>query len=102
MMTHKIRPIGVMVLELGLISVTRRVPNKLTRCQVNDALTRHMIGDWGEVNEDQWRANDEALRGRDAPILSSFIVDEQHFLIITQADRSETLVLLSDEHWEFC
>lgn len=62
---------------------------------------RHSCGDWGIVNEEDWAANDAALRagGR---ILSSYSVIHHAgnavVWIITEADRSRTTVLLPDDY----
>lgn len=61
-------------------------------------LARHSSGDWGLVDEEDWRLNDEALRDG-TRLLSAY---ETHqgvkFWIVTEADRSATTVLLPDEY----
>ena len=91
-------PLGFMVMELGMICVTRKAAAELDRFQANDALTRHMIGDWGEIDEDDWQTNDEALI-KGYPVVSSYLNrDLRRFLIITKADRSATTILLPEEY----
>ena len=90
-------PLGCMVMELGMICVTRKAAADLDRNQANEALMRHMIGDWGEVDEDDFAKNDEALL-KDDRIVSSYLNrDLRRFLIITEADRSKTTILLPEE-----
>ena len=100
MIANKITPFGVMVLGLGVISVTRRLTKRLSRCDVNAALIRHSTGDWGDVNDTQWKANELAIQTGDGQVLSSFIFDDERILIMTDAERQETICLLSDEYWE--
>ncbi len=90
-------PLGFMVMKLGIISVTRKAAAELDRFQATDALTRHMVGDWGEVDEEDWRRNDEALE-KGYPVVSSFLNrDFRRFMIVTEADRSATTILLPEE-----
>ena len=59
---------------------------------------RHVAGDWGDVGEDDWRANELALQ-RDQRLFSSYRVDASLTVwIITEADRSATTVLLPSEY----
>jgi hypothetical protein len=64
-------------------------------------LDRHSCGDWGIVDEEDWAANDAALRdgGR---LVSSYNVIHRTgntiVWIITEADRSRTTVLLPEDY----
>ena len=65
-------------------------------------LKRHMTGNWGNVDKEDWETNDDALAtgGR---ILSAYILDEDkpqstRIWIITEADRSVTTILTPDEY----
>src|SRR5690348_14752048 len=61
-------------------------------------LSRHASGDWGEVDAEDKRANDQALR-HGLRILSAYITSTGEKLwIITEADRSVTTILLPDEY----
>ena len=91
-------PLGFAVMELGMICVTRKAAADLDRNQATEALMRHMTGDWGEVDEDEFAKNDRALL-KDDRIVSSYLNrDHRRFLIITEADRSATTILLPEEH----
>jgi len=90
-------PLGFMVMELGIICVTRKAAAELDRFQANDALTRHMTGDWGELDGEDRNTNDEALE-RGFPVVSSYLNrDLRRFLVITEADRCATTILLPEE-----
>src|SRR4030043_1190673 len=84
-------PPGEIVITCGAEAVLRR----------DEALTgllRHMSGDWGELDEDDWRANDAALEhgfrlfSRDLPSNGTT------FYVITEYDRSATTILLPSEY----
>ncbi|HZW13540.1 MAG TPA: hypothetical protein VFF81_10160 [Noviherbaspirillum sp.] len=61
-------------------------------------LSRHANGDWGEVNADDKRANEEALR-HSMRILSRYqLSDGENIYIITEHDRSHTTIMLRSEY----
>lgn len=95
-------PLGIMVVELGTIAVTRRAARKLERYKVSDLITRHMMGDWGDADDDQCRANDEAVREEKGQIISAFFTETDNAtLIVTDLDWPRTLVMLADEFWRY-
>ena len=91
-------PLGFMVVQLGMISATRRVTMELDKCQVNELLRRHMIGDWGDIDGEAWQANDEALMRKHRVVSSYFDRRFQRFMVVTEADRSRTTILLPEEY----
>ena len=60
-------------------------------------LTRHQMGDWGDVDAFDKRANDAALEDG-SRLLSAYEVNGEKIWIITEADRSVTTFLLPDEY----
>jgi hypothetical protein len=61
-------------------------------------LVRHLAGDWGEVDAEDWQANEQSLL-RELRLLSVYrMSDGTRFWIITEADRSATTFLLPDEY----
>ena len=59
---------------------------------------RHIRCDWGEVDQEDWRLNDEALE-RGERLLSAYRNRcGEKLWIITEADRSATTVLLPSEY----
>ena len=61
-------------------------------------LMRHAGGDWGDVGEEDWAANDKAARsgGR---ILSAFRLKTGVTVwVLTESDRSATTTLLPDDY----
>lgn len=84
-------------LELRFLCQTPGVA-KLDRHDVQQALGRHAMGDWGDLCRDDWKLNNSALTD-DARILFSYMTrDGVKFWIITECDRSATTVLLPDEY----
>jgi hypothetical protein len=68
---------------------------------VRSCMARHQKGDWGEMDDDDKKRNDEALvngeRLMSAYTLKSTIMDIKIW-IITEWDRSVSTVLLPDEY----
>ena len=82
---------------LGQVVIT---PNALEKLNSNDtlnALNRHVVGDWGDLEEEDRQTNDEALQSGDR-LLSAYRSGDTKFWIITEADRSSTCVLLPEDY----
>jgi len=60
-------------------------------------LSRHQRGDWGNLDQDDKEANDSALK-TEARIFSAYIFDTVKLWVITEADRSSTIILLPEEY----
>lgn len=58
---------------------------------------RHLRGDWGDLSNEDKKANDDALRDG-SRILSAYAFPQGTVWIITEWDRSATTVLLSSEY----
>ena len=85
-------------LSLGRITATPGVLEIVSQTDLSEALACHATGDWGEVGEEDRKANDDALRDG-ARLLSAYRTqDGTKFWIITEADRSSTTVLLPEEY----
>jgi hypothetical protein len=61
-------------------------------------LEKHMSGDWGEVNDEDKRLNDEALVIGERLLSAYRTLKGVKFWIITEADRSSTCCLLPSEY----
>ena len=91
-------PISLMVAQLGTFFVTRNAASRLNADDAMACLERHMIGDYGDVDEFDWTANDLAWHFG-YPVVSSYVDRRKNrFLIITEADRSATTILLPEEY----
>lgn len=63
-----------------------------------DFVSRHVVGDWGEVDQEDWKLNDEAVK-ENTRILSAYTLKSGvRIWIITEADRSSSTILLPDEY----
>lgn len=66
---------------------------------VRESFQRHCNGDWGDLCEDDKRANDFALRNGDDRLFSKYNFDgEISIYIITEWDRSYTTILFPEEY----
>jgi len=62
------------------------------------SLLRHSLGDWGEVSEQDQKENDISLK-KGYRILSVYeYADGETIWIITEGDRSQTIVLFPEEY----
>jgi hypothetical protein len=83
---------------LGRMVVTANANNVLSAEEISAALSRHKSGDWGEVNETDWKANDSALKLGERVLSAYTGSNGDKFWIITEADRSYTTVLMPDDY----
>jgi hypothetical protein len=60
-------------------------------------LARHVTGDWGDLDDHDKQANDQALSDG-SRIFSAYRIGEQKLWIITEGDRSATTILLPSEY----
>ena len=83
---------------LGQLVITRNAAERLTDDDVQSALRRHAVGDWGELDKEDRQENDRSLAEGDR-ILSAYVAQEStRFWIITEADRSVTTILLPEDY----
>lgn len=80
---------------LGQVVATKNAVESMTQQSITpfDLLHRHQYGDWGDLNEPDREANEQALI-EDHRILSSYNFDNEKIWVITEADRSITTILL--------
>jgi hypothetical protein len=84
-------PLGDVVISPG---AQEAVPPQHLR----DALLRHATGDWGKLDAEDWKLNDESVEDG-ARLLSRYSApDGRVFWIITEHDRSLTTIFLPEEY----
>ena len=84
--------------SLGQIVATPNALNSVPDNEIKAALQRHVRGDWGNLDEEDKQANEDALH-RGSRLLSSYLtIQNVKFWIITEADRSVTTVLLPEDY----
>lgn len=84
--------------SLGQTVITRNAAETLDPVDVNAALLRHAVRDWGTLCAEDWQSNDDALQ-TGCRLLSAY--EDSHgvkFWIITEWDRSVTTVLLPEDY----
>ena len=83
---------------LGEVVATPGALGILATAELQAALLRHVTGDWGELDEEDRRANEQALADG-SRLLSAYKSSQgQPFWIITEADRTVTTVVLPSEY----
>lgn len=85
---------------LGQVGITEGAVEALERANISASsiVQRHVLGDWGDVTDQDKKSNDLALEmgGR---ILSAYhLPDRTEVWVTTEPDRNATTVLLPGEH----
>lgn len=84
--------------SLGEVAITANAFDALSVGDINSGLTRHLIGDWGDISEADRGLNDVALR-HDQRLLSVYHTKKNvRYWIITEWDRSQTTILLPSDY----
>jgi len=83
----------------GSVVKTLRADAEISREDMFVAFIRHINGDWGELDEFDWKTNDDALEYGDRIVSQYRDVHGTVFLIITERDRSVTRILLPEDTW---
>lgn len=82
----------------GQIMITQGAIAKVPPKEAILGLVRHVAGDWGDLDEHDRRENEAALQ-HDFRLLSRYVtVDGTAFYVITEHDRSYTIILLPEEY----
>ena len=83
---------------LGRIVATPNAINQIPNDEILVALARHVRGDWGTLDPEDWTANDDALKHGGRLLSSYHSTRNVKFWIITEWDRSVTTVLLPEDY----
>ncbi|POP88819.1 SAM-dependent methyltransferase, partial [Pseudomonas amygdali pv. morsprunorum] len=88
--------------ELGRVVLTHSVQSLLENnsLDVMQYLRRHATGDWGEISNDDWDSNQQALSA-EGRLFSGYDIDagdETRLWIITEVDRSVTTIMLPSDY----
>ena len=82
----------------GGVFITRNALAKVGLEEAFKALARHVSGDWGELSDSDREANELALKDGSRLFSAYWTTEEVKFWIITEADRSNTTVLLPEDY----
>lgn len=86
----------------GRVVTTARVFHELDLTVIASCLARHLRGDWGDLGEDDSRANWKAIEDG-SRLLSKYVVRDEAIYIVTEAEdenlkRPLTTILFTDEY----
>jgi hypothetical protein len=82
---------GTVVATVGALAVADQL-------QIAQLLARHLSGDWGDLGDEDKRANEHALKHGDRLFSSYDIAPDTKLWIVTEWDRSATTVLTPGEY----
>lgn len=85
-------PIGALVFSEGVDRLMRE-----GRLDPMPYFLRHTRGDWGDVADYKWLANNAALASGERLESMYQVHRELHICVVTEADRSATRILLMTE-----
>ena len=85
---------------LGQILVTPKALETLQEINrsAQSFLDRHVLGDWGDLVEEDKKQNDLAVDLGERILSEYNLPDDSRLYVITEADRSATTILLADEY----
>jgi len=82
----------------GQVVITRGALAELPQDEAIKGLLRHLSGDWGDLDEHDWKENEAALE-HGFRLFSSYATPRgTKFYVITEHDRSVTTILLPEEY----
>jgi hypothetical protein len=84
--------------RLGKIVTTPNALSSITHEDILMGIRRHQAGDWGDVDTHDREANERALIEGTRLLSVYHAANGIKFLLITEADRSVTTVLLPEDY----
>jgi hypothetical protein len=91
-------PSGSALFDLGTICTTPAALLSVPSMEMAAALRRHRECDWGNLGEDDKRANNQALKHGERLLSAYETASGTKFWIITEANRSITTILLPEDY----
>lgn len=88
------------IFSLGQVVITKNAKGTFDELEQNPIvyLERHAKGDWGNLGEDDKQSNNEAI-GEGLRLLSKYnLSNGEAIYIITEADRSITTIMLTEDY----
>ena len=84
---------------LGRVMATQGVLASIPQAEIMQALDRHARCDWGDLDAEDVKANQESLVKGYRPLISTYTSSAGvKFWILTESDRSATTLLLPEEY----
>ena len=89
-----------LLFDFGLVVATPAALDLLRSLALNPLLFlgKHAMGDWGQIDDHDREANRQALKNGHRLLSSYQLNRHDRLLIITEADRSSTTLLLPQEY----
>ena len=84
--------------SLGQLVATPNALAHITSDEIQLALSRHVQGDWGTLDQEDLESNDRALKHGGRLFSQYHSIQNVKFWIITECDRSVTTVLLPEDY----
>ena len=84
-------------IPLGKLVITPKAKDAIPRAEALAALLRHQTGDFGDLSENDWDVNVEALENGWEIISAYNSKNGVRFWIYTEPDRSTTTIMLAGE-----
>ena len=84
--------------SLGQIVATPNALSQIPNDEIFIALSRHVRGDWGELDPEDRNSNEQALKGEGRLFSAYLSAQSIKFWIITECDRSVTTILLPEDY----
>lgn len=88
----------MMLIEFGEILVSFEAESQLDHADIDLAIDRHVRGDWGEMDSQSWAWNNSAAKNGYGVVSKHLDRSLKAFLVMTNAERSETIVMLPHEY----
>ena len=89
---------SVMLLELGDVLVSFDAGTTLNHSDIDDAIERHVRGEWGELDSASWAWNNIAAENGYGVVSVHLDRELNPFFVMTNAERDETIVMLPHEY----
>ncbi len=86
-------PLGHLLTTPGVLGLAEDIAAEVHAC-----LQRHASGDWGDLDDEDQVANDQALTDGGRLLSEYRIRGGRRVWVITEADRSATIILLPEEY----
>ena len=80
---------------IGRLYVTEAAAAAVPASEIDAAVWKHICGDWGDVDEDHARENEESLSDYGGPLASHYRTEHGWLILWTERDRSQTIVVFA-------
>lgn len=86
--------------QLGRVVATPGAIETLAQAQTSawELLSRHVSGDFGEVDAEDWQANLDAIKDNERLLSAYTLKTGERLWVITEGDRSSSAIIRPDEY----